>query len=233
MGNAKEPLMRTLGLTRRAVDYKLGLVWGTSVRLEWLRTDFSNVIDADKEVWIKCIVKAYLLYLIGCTLFSDKSEPRISVLYVRLFVDLGVVSTYTWSTTTLAYLYRQLGYASRGGIKHIASYLPLLEILLVFNTCLKKFVLNILLILEIFETDMDIRAFSYNTTPTQYGIYEWSSTCLHVGVVWIGGKIIGQVTSNSWISWLLASRWGKLVIKQLSCALNSDSNPINVYFFHM
>ena len=50
MENAKEPLMRTLGLTRRAVDDKLGLVWGASVRLEWLRTDFSNVTDADKEV---------------------------------------------------------------------------------------------------------------------------------------------------------------------------------------
>jgi len=42
--------MRTLGLTRRAVDDKLRLVWGYIYRLEWLRTNFSNVTDADKEV---------------------------------------------------------------------------------------------------------------------------------------------------------------------------------------
>ena len=77
--------------------------------------------------------------------------------------------------------------------------------------------MSIILILEIFETDMNIRALSYYVTPTQYEIYE-SSMGLHVGVVWIDEKIIGQVTSNPWISWLLARRWGKLVTKQLSNA---------------
>jgi len=33
-------------------------------------------------------------YLVGCTLFSDKSGIRVSVLYVSLFENLGVVSTY-------------------------------------------------------------------------------------------------------------------------------------------
>jgi len=94
-------------------------------------------------------------------------------LFVSLFEDLGVISTYAWGTATLAYLYRQLGYASRVGVKQIAGYLALLEVLLVFNACLKKkLVMSIILILEIFETDMDIRALSYYATPTQYGIYE-------------------------------------------------------------
>jgi len=49
-----------------AVD-ELGLVRGTSVRLEWLHANFSNVTDADTEVQTKCAIKSYLLYLVECT----------------------------------------------------------------------------------------------------------------------------------------------------------------------
>ena len=83
----------------------LGLIWGTSVRLEWLRANFSNVTDADTEVWIKCAVRDYLLYLVGCTLSSDKNGTTVSISYIRLFEDLGAISTYLWGTATLSYLY--------------------------------------------------------------------------------------------------------------------------------
>ena len=107
------------------------LIQGTSVRLKWLHANFYNVTDANIEARIKSTVRAYLLYLVGCTLFSDKSETRVFISYLRLFEDLSVVSTFSWGTT-LAYLHRQLGYAARGGVKQIAGYLPLLEVLLVF-----------------------------------------------------------------------------------------------------
>ena len=71
--------MRTLGVTWRAAQDELGLIRGTSVRLEWLRTNFSNVTNADTKTRIKCTGRAYLLYLIGCTLFSDKSGTRVSI----------------------------------------------------------------------------------------------------------------------------------------------------------
>ena len=117
-------------MTRRIAKDELGMIRGTYIRLEWLHFLFSNVTGADTKVPIKCAVRAYFLYLVGCTLFSDKSRTRVFVSYVSLFEDLGVVSTYVWGTTTLAYLYRQLGFASRGGVNQIASYLPLLEVLL-------------------------------------------------------------------------------------------------------
>ena len=84
-----------------------------------------------------CAVRDYLFYLVGCILFSDKAEHEF-VSYVSLFEDLVVVSTYAWGTTILAYLYRQFGFTSRGGVKQVVGYLPLLEVLLVFNACLKK-----------------------------------------------------------------------------------------------
>ena len=107
--DAMELLMRTLEVTRRVAEDELGMICGTYVRLEWLRSRFSNVTDADTEARIKCAARAYLLYLVGCTLLSDKNGTRVSVSYVSLFEDLGVVSTYAWGIATLAYLFRQLG----------------------------------------------------------------------------------------------------------------------------
>ena len=80
MKDATELLMRTLGVTRRAAENELGLVRGTFVILEWLRVNFSNVIDADMKVRIKYVVRTYLLYLVECTLFSNKSGPRVCLI---------------------------------------------------------------------------------------------------------------------------------------------------------
>ena len=79
--DATSLLMRTLGVTRKAAQDELGLTRSRSVRLEWLRANFSNVTDVNTEARIKCTVRDYLLYLIGCALFSNKSGttflPRI------------------------------------------------------------------------------------------------------------------------------------------------------------
>ena len=77
----------------------MGLIWGTSIKLELRCTNFSNVTDADTDARIKCAVRAYLLYLVEplsgwVHLCSDKSRTRVSISHVRLFEDLGVVSTY-------------------------------------------------------------------------------------------------------------------------------------------
>ena len=81
-------------MTRRAAEDELGLIQDTFVRLELLHTNFSNVNNADTEARIKYAARAYLLYLVRCTLFNVKSGTRVFNSYLRLFEDLGTVSTY-------------------------------------------------------------------------------------------------------------------------------------------
>ena len=76
---------------------------------------------------IDCAVRAYLLYLLGCTLFVDKSGTRVPIIYLTLLTDLSSVRTYAWGAAALAYLYRQLGLATRKEVKQIVGYLTLLE----------------------------------------------------------------------------------------------------------
>ena len=76
---------------------------------------------------IACASRAYLLFLLGCTLFSDKTCTRVPVVYLSLLFDLTTVSSYAWGAAALAYLYRHMGYASKSGVKQITGYMPLPE----------------------------------------------------------------------------------------------------------
>ncbi|XP_028119491.1 protein MAIN-LIKE 1-like [Camellia sinensis] len=100
---------------------------GQSVKLEWLRIRFHEVNDTDDANFIEYVARAYLLYLLGCTLFADKSGTRVPVAYLHMLTDIDAVSSYAWGAAALAFQYRQLGLASRAGVKQIAGYLKLLE----------------------------------------------------------------------------------------------------------
>lgn len=87
------------------------------MRLEWLRNIFNNVDDKSNSTQIECATKAYLLFLLGCTLFVDKSSTRVSVTYLECLKKLYKVQEYAWGAAALAYLYRHLGSATRVEVK--------------------------------------------------------------------------------------------------------------------
>lgn len=69
---------------------------------------FFNVHDEFDPVWIEFAVKACLLFLLGCTLFVDKSFMRVSIVNLKFLENLWEVQDYAWGAATLAHLYRQL-----------------------------------------------------------------------------------------------------------------------------
>ncbi|KAK9688960.1 hypothetical protein RND81_09G024700 [Saponaria officinalis] len=64
-----------------------------------LRTVVESGIEHDS-------LRAYLMMLLGQTLFVDKSGDRVLARMLGLFEDLSAVSEYAWGAATLAYLYR-------------------------------------------------------------------------------------------------------------------------------
>lgn len=70
----------------------------------------------------------FLLTVLGTTLFTDKSGNRfLPANILELRGDVRGVRDYSWGSATLAYLYRQLGLASRSGCTGIAGCLTLLQ----------------------------------------------------------------------------------------------------------
>ena len=97
------------------------------MRVEWLHEKFHLVSDADSNDFIHYIARAYLLFLLGYTLFVDKTTNRVPVMYLQLLEDLNLVHSYAWGVTSLGFLYRQLGMATKSTVRQIVGYMTLLE----------------------------------------------------------------------------------------------------------
>ncbi|XP_068485233.1 protein MAIN-LIKE 1-like [Phaseolus vulgaris] len=70
--------------------------------------------------------RAYLLHLVGCTIFADKSATSVSVSYLGLFVDLRHTGGYSWAAAALTHMYEQLGDGSYANTRQLAGYVTLL-----------------------------------------------------------------------------------------------------------
>jgi hypothetical protein len=64
--------------------------------------------DRRKDACVKC----FLLYLVGCLLFGDKSNKLIELIYLTTMEDYATMSDYMWGGMTLAYLYHCLSEVS-------------------------------------------------------------------------------------------------------------------------
>jgi len=53
-------------------------------------------------------VKSFLLYLVGSTLFTNKMNIHIDLIYLDCMADLQAIGKWSWGGMTLAYLYDYL-----------------------------------------------------------------------------------------------------------------------------
>ena len=124
---AEDLLVELLGVPQVDACQEVLSVHDQSVKLEWLKSHFDTISDRDSHRRIECAVRGYLLFLLGCTLFVDKSGTRVSIAYLSLLRRLDRVSSYAWGAAALAYLYRRLGVASRSSVRQISGYMTLLQ----------------------------------------------------------------------------------------------------------
>ncbi|XP_022944341.1 protein MAIN-LIKE 2-like [Cucurbita moschata] len=118
----------------RAPDH--GYTSGGMVKLSWLKELFSRCPeDAPMEI-VERHTRAYLLYLVGSTIFSTTTGNKVPVMYLPLFKDFDQCGKFAWGAAALAFLYRALGNASLRSQSTISGCLTLLQ-------CWSYFHLNI------------------------------------------------------------------------------------------
>ncbi|KAH1226505.1 Protein MAIN-LIKE 1 [Glycine max] len=88
---------------------------GAYVRLSWLRDIYRSKCDVAH--WTVA-AQAYLLHLLGCTLFANKSATRVHVVFLDAFRDLSQSGSYTCEATALVHMYDNLNDVSKssGGL---------------------------------------------------------------------------------------------------------------------
>ena len=120
-----EIMMTLLGVDRAMTSNELNQSRGGQVRLSWLRNLYRSCCD--NELW-EFVARAYLLHLVGSTIFANKSATYVRTHYLELFRDLPTCRRYAWGVAALVYLYEQLGDASFANTKQLPGYLPLLQV---------------------------------------------------------------------------------------------------------
>lgn len=100
---------------------------GGMVKLSWLKEFFSQCPEDASEEEIECHTRAYLLYLVGSTIFSTTTGNKVPVMYLPLFENFEEAGRYAWGAAALAFLYRALGNASVKSQSTICGCLTLLQ----------------------------------------------------------------------------------------------------------
>ncbi|KAH1228466.1 Protein MAIN-LIKE 1 [Glycine max] len=71
--------------------------------------------------------RAYLLHLLGCTLFANKSATNVYVVYLEALCDLSMTERYAWGVAALVHMYDQLNDASMSHSRQLGGYISLLQ----------------------------------------------------------------------------------------------------------
>ncbi|KAH1202882.1 Protein MAIN-LIKE 1 [Glycine max] len=71
--------------------------------------------------------RAFLLHLLGCTLFANKSATNVHVVFLEALRDLSQTRSYAWGVTTLVHMYDHLNDASISTSRQLGGYITLLQ----------------------------------------------------------------------------------------------------------
>ncbi|XP_050370587.1 protein MAIN-LIKE 2-like [Argentina anserina] len=104
-----------------------GDLTGGMLKLTWLKERFSTCPEDAPINEIERHTRAYLLYLVGCTIFSTTTGNKVSVMYLPLFKNFDEAGKFAWGAAALAFLYRSLGNASLKSQSTISGSLTLLQ----------------------------------------------------------------------------------------------------------
>ncbi|KAH1205754.1 Protein MAINTENANCE OF MERISTEMS [Glycine soja] len=76
--------------------------------------------------WIAA-AHTYLLHLLGCTLFANKSATNVHVVYLEALRDLSMTERYAWGVAALVHMYDHLNDASISHNRQLGGYITLLQ----------------------------------------------------------------------------------------------------------
>ncbi|KAH1059449.1 hypothetical protein GYH30_003462 [Glycine max] len=124
MEEARFLLIELLEVSAEEARAETSLTRGAYVRLKWVRDIYETRCQARQ--WIVA-ARAYLLHLVGCTLFANKSATYVHVVHLDAFRDLAQSGGYAWGVAALVHMYDQLDEACRTPTRQLAGYLTLLQ----------------------------------------------------------------------------------------------------------
>ncbi|XP_058725617.1 protein MAIN-LIKE 2-like [Vicia villosa] len=116
-------VMDALEVDEVEVLSEFGETRGFHLRMSWLMRIYQDLVHAERY---QVAAIAYMLHLVACTLFADKSGVYIGLHYLSLFSAFDT-PCWAWGVAALTMLYTTLDIASRPDTRQLAGYLSLLQ----------------------------------------------------------------------------------------------------------
>jgi len=88
-----------------AAKAETGHCHGPYIRLSWQPNVYQRRCQAGP--WTPT-ARAYLLHLLGCTLFANKSATHVHVVFLDALCDLSQSGRYAWGAAALVHMYDHL-----------------------------------------------------------------------------------------------------------------------------
>ncbi|KAL5173251.1 Salicylate carboxymethyltransferase [Glycine soja] len=98
-------LVELLMVSPEVAMVETGHCGGLYAHLQWLRDVYQ--CRCQTQHWT-AIARAYLLHLLGCTLFANKSATHVHVVHLYALHDLTLTRRYAWGAVGLVHMYDQL-----------------------------------------------------------------------------------------------------------------------------
>ncbi|KAK9160138.1 hypothetical protein Syun_006479 [Stephania yunnanensis] len=96
--DAIKMVSKLLGVSIEDAEDEMNISKGLTVRKGWLKSRWCPKAGSRNTNYppVECTARAYLLYLLSCTLFADKSGSQVSIALLKLLEDLDDVGNYAW-----------------------------------------------------------------------------------------------------------------------------------------
>ncbi|KAH1229551.1 Protein MAIN-LIKE 1 [Glycine max] len=107
--DAVQILVDLLMVSAESVRAEIAQCHGPYVSLQWVRDIYEHRCQASH--WTAA-THTYLLHLLGCTLFANKSATNVHVVYLEALRDLSQTGRYAWGVAAQVHMYDQLNDAS-------------------------------------------------------------------------------------------------------------------------
>ncbi|XP_057432139.1 protein MAINTENANCE OF MERISTEMS-like [Lotus japonicus] len=121
--DAASALHKQLGVTQADAEEEIRKSLGPYARYTWL---LKVAEDMAKEGKTKKAARAFLLHLVGMTIFCGKTN-KVDVAYFGMFMDLEKVGEYAWGAMALTFLYDQLKDTTKVCTTSLGRYLNLFQ----------------------------------------------------------------------------------------------------------
>ncbi|KAK2413514.1 protein MAIN-LIKE [Trifolium repens] len=129
-----------LGMAQEDVETEFGKTSGMHLRFNKLQHVYVELLERcqqmedDEESTLEemtlireMCVRAFCLFLVCCTIFSNKSVWYVDVSYLQFFQDLTTTHEWNWGAAALAYMQEYMDDASDAETSQMAGYLSLVQ----------------------------------------------------------------------------------------------------------